>query len=151
MEEIGSDAMLTTKSSADFAPDVNIRECVICMSMQNVNKAAHSGFENQGRCHQKYKNGSFPTDRNYFLFKKGSESITGLLCYCYVTLLLIEFTDIARHSTFQPWINVKYEFIYLFTYSLIEVMIQPHNRHMSFSLYISALAVTDTISLLIGE
>ena len=29
-------------------------------------------------------------------------------------------------------------------------MIQPHNRHMSFSLYISALAVTDTIALLKG-
>ena len=28
---------------------------------------------------------------------------------------------------------------------------QKHNRHMSFSLYISILAVTDTICLLIGE
>ena len=30
-------------------------------------------------------------------------------------------------------------------------MMQKHNRHMSFSLYISVLAVTDTICLLIGE
>ena len=30
-------------------------------------------------------------------------------------------------------------------------MIQRHNRHMSISLYISALAVTDTIALLVGE
>ena len=30
-------------------------------------------------------------------------------------------------------------------------MIQPHNRHMLFSLYISALAVTDTMSLLKGK
>ena len=30
-------------------------------------------------------------------------------------------------------------------------MIQPHNRHMSISLYISALAVTDTMDLLIGK
>ena len=33
----------------------------------------------------------------------------------------------------------------------IQVMIQRHNRRMSISLYISALAVTDTIALLIGE
>ena len=30
-------------------------------------------------------------------------------------------------------------------------MIQPHNRQMSFSWYISALAVSDTIALLVGE
>ena len=30
-------------------------------------------------------------------------------------------------------------------------MVQPHNRHMSFSLYISVLAVTDTIALLKGK
>ena len=30
-------------------------------------------------------------------------------------------------------------------------MIESHNRHMSFSLYICVLAVTDTISLIIGE
>ena len=30
-------------------------------------------------------------------------------------------------------------------------MIQPHNWHMSISYYISALAVTDTIVLLLGE
>ena len=29
-------------------------------------------------------------------------------------------------------------------------MIQPHNRHISFSIYISALAVTDTIALVEG-
>ena len=34
---------------------------------------------------------------------------------------------------------------------LFEVMVQRHNRHMSFSLYISALAVSDTVALLIGE
>ena len=33
----------------------------------------------------------------------------------------------------------------------IQVMIQPHNRHMSFSLYIAALAVSDTAALLSGE
>ena len=30
-------------------------------------------------------------------------------------------------------------------------MMQKHNRHMSFSLYISALAATDTLTLIIGE
>ena len=30
-------------------------------------------------------------------------------------------------------------------------MVQPHNRHMSFSLYIAALAVSDTFGILIGE
>ena len=30
-------------------------------------------------------------------------------------------------------------------------MIQSHNRHMSISIYIAVLAVTDTIALLIGE
>ena len=32
-----------------------------------------------------------------------------------------------------------------------QVMVQRHNRHMSFSLYISALAVTDTVVLICGE
>ena len=30
-------------------------------------------------------------------------------------------------------------------------MIQPHNRHMSISFYIAALAMTDTIALLLGK
>ena len=34
---------------------------------------------------------------------------------------------------------------------ILQVMIQPNNRHMSFSAYICALAVTDTIVLLIGK
>ena len=34
---------------------------------------------------------------------------------------------------------------------VLRVMTQKHNRHMPFSLYISVLAITDTISLLIGE
>ena len=31
---------------------------------------------------------------------------------------------------------------------VFQVMVQPHNRHMSFSVYISALSISDTISLL---
>ena len=34
---------------------------------------------------------------------------------------------------------------------MFQVMIQRHNRHMSISYYISVLAVTDTIALLIGK
>ena len=30
-------------------------------------------------------------------------------------------------------------------------MIQPHNRHMSFSVYICVLSVADTVSLIIGR
>ena len=34
---------------------------------------------------------------------------------------------------------------------IFQVMIQRHNRHMSISYYISVLAVTDTMALLIGK
>ena len=30
-------------------------------------------------------------------------------------------------------------------------MVQPHNRHMSISLYISVLAVADTVALILGK
>ena len=33
---------------------------------------------------------------------------------------------------------------------LTQVMMQPHNRRVSFSLYISALSITDTIALMLG-
>ena len=32
-----------------------------------------------------------------------------------------------------------------------QVMVQPHNRHMSMSLYIAALDISDTFSLLVGK
>ena len=35
--------------------------------------------------------------------------------------------------------------------SCFQVMVQPHNRHMSFSLYILALAVTDSVTLLVSK
>ena len=47
--------------------------------------------------------------------------------------------------------------LFWFTYILqtfllfIQVMVQRHNRHMSISVYISVLAVTDSITLLFGE
>ena len=39
---------------------------------------------------------------------------------------------------------------YMSTY-LFQIMMQKKNRHMSFSLYISVLSVTDSITLLISE
>ena len=58
VEEIRLAAMLTAKRSAGVAPEVNLRECVTYMPPLSVNKAAHSGFENQRRCHQKSKTGA---------------------------------------------------------------------------------------------
>ena len=51
MEENGSAAMLATKRSAGVTPEVNFMEYVTCMSVLSTNKAAHSGFETQWRCH----------------------------------------------------------------------------------------------------
>ena len=36
-------------------------------------------------------------------------------------------------------------------FCVLQVMIQKHNQQMSFSLYISVLAVADTVALLIGN
>ena len=60
MEEIGSAAMLAGKKrSAGVAPEVNL---------QSVNKAAHSAFETQRRCHQKSKTGyQWPHKRTHVL------------------------------------------------------------------------------------
>ena len=49
VEEIGMAAMLVTKRSAGVAPEVNLRECVMCMPLPSANKAAHSGFETHWR------------------------------------------------------------------------------------------------------
>ena len=38
-----------------------------------------------------------------------------------------------------------------FMLGIFQVMTQKHNRHLSFSLYISMLAVTDTVVLIVGE
>ena len=53
VEENVSAAMLTAKRLAGVAPEVNLRECVTCISPLSANKAAHSGFETQRRHHQK--------------------------------------------------------------------------------------------------
>ena len=53
----GSAAMLAAKRSAGVTPEVNLRRHVTCTALLSANKAAHSGFETQRRCHQKSKTG----------------------------------------------------------------------------------------------
>ena len=55
--ENGLAAMLATKRLAGVTPEVNIRECVICIPTQSANKATPSGFDTRGRCHQKFITG----------------------------------------------------------------------------------------------
>ena len=55
--ENGSAAILATKKSAGVASEVSLREHVTYTPPPNVNKAAHSDFETQWRCHQKSKKG----------------------------------------------------------------------------------------------
>ena len=48
-------AMLAIKRSAGVAPEVNLRECIICKPLSRANKAAQSGFETQRRHQWKSK------------------------------------------------------------------------------------------------
>ena len=57
MEKNGSVAILAAKRSAGVAPEVNLGECVTRTPLPTVIKAAHSGFETDGTCHQKSKTG----------------------------------------------------------------------------------------------
>ena len=57
MEENSLAAILATKRLAGITPEVNLPEHVTCAPPPSVNGAAHSGFETQGRCHQKSKTG----------------------------------------------------------------------------------------------
>ena len=51
VDENGLAAMLAAKRSAGVTPEVNLRECVTCMPLPSMNKAAHSGFRTQRRDH----------------------------------------------------------------------------------------------------
>ena len=57
VKENGLAAILATKMSAGVAPELNLMECVTCMSPPSANKAVHNGFETQRMCHQKFKKG----------------------------------------------------------------------------------------------
>ena len=47
----------SAKRSAGVTPEVNLRKCVTSMPQPSANKAAHSDFETQRRCHHKSKTG----------------------------------------------------------------------------------------------
>ena len=57
IEENGFTAMLAIKRSVGITQEVNLMEHVTYMPPPSVNKAVHSGFETQRRCHQKSKPG----------------------------------------------------------------------------------------------
>ena len=48
-------AMLAIYTGEGVSPEVNLRECISRTLPPNANKAAHTGFEPQRRCHQKSK------------------------------------------------------------------------------------------------
>ena len=72
--------------------------------------------------------------------EKITEGVIVLMPFCfYMGEPLIPILLILSILCFvEPWIINK-------------VMMQPHNRQMSFSLYISALAVSDTMVVLTGK
>ena len=70
VEENGLAAMLATKRLVAVAPEVNLREHVTYMPLPSTNKAAHSGFETQRRCHQQSKTGVFVAPSKHFFKKK---------------------------------------------------------------------------------
>ena len=57
VEEIGLAAMLAANRSAGVTPEVNPWKPVTHIPPPSTNKAAHSGFETQRRCHVKSKTG----------------------------------------------------------------------------------------------
>ena len=69
VEEISLAAMLAAKRSAGVAPEVKLREHVTHTPLPSVNKADHSGFEAQKRCHQKSKT-YVPPKLNFKKIKK---------------------------------------------------------------------------------
>ena len=65
VEEVGLAAILATKRLAGVTREANLRECVTCTHAPSANKAAHSVFETQKRCHQKFKIGVSVAHKNY--------------------------------------------------------------------------------------
>ena len=49
--------ILVVRRWAGVVPEVNLREHTLHMPLPSANKAAHSAFETQRRCHQKFKPG----------------------------------------------------------------------------------------------
>ena len=73
-----------------------------------------------------------------------SISVTSTESKIFMMKLLIRSRNSSTSRVFnQSYVSRSMNFYF-------KVMIQPHNRHMSFSVYICALAVTDTMSLCVG-
>ena len=72
VEEDKLAAIPATKRSAGVTPEVDLGEHVTHMPPSSVNKATHSGFETQRRCHQKSKTGGYqwPHKKDLCLQKK---------------------------------------------------------------------------------
>ena len=60
----------SAKRLAGVTQEVNLRECVTCMPQSSANKAAHSGFETQWRCHHKSKTGVSVAPQKGFMYSK---------------------------------------------------------------------------------
>ena len=66
------------------------------------------------------------------------------LCVRYICAVTGMFAKITIVTIGAIRVNLKTKIL------LLQVMIQPHNRHASFSLYIAALALSDTVVLSAG-
>ena len=95
------------------------------------------------------------------LAKRRSPLISMKSCVIFVVSLIISWLAIVsqispkqlffwKQMLVNLW-NARCKTSQFIAWVTFQVMMQKHNRHMSFSLYISMLAVTDTICLLIGE
>ena len=74
-EENGSPGMLAAKRWAGVAPDMNLRERVTDMLPPSVNKAVHSGFETQRRCHQNSKTLESVVPQKGFMSSKNKKKL----------------------------------------------------------------------------
>ena len=90
VEENGSAVMLAAQRPAGVKPDVSQRESVTHMSLPVVNMAAHSGFETQGRCHQKSRTVYQWPHRNDLCLPKNHKNLKKELQFtnCYEEILL---------------------------------------------------------------
>ena len=98
IEENGSAA----KRLAGVTPDANLGESVTCMPLPSMNKAVYSGFETQGRCHQRSKPGVPVAPQNGLISTKNLkiktllQPVFKLICDHLVLCDLLRFTPTPR-------------------------------------------------------
>ena len=126
--------MLATKRSAGVAPEVNLREHVKHTPLPSLNKAAHSGFETQRRCHQKFKTGVSVAPQ------KGLMSSKNFLKKFYFVALMLYLNDVhgVDFPPSQHWFCVTVTpvlwtstlsstlFILSMTFDRVYSIIRPH-------------------------